>query len=198
MNALRSLRPLALGLVLTACTAPLHAQRPFDLGIKLGVNRDDLANSYAHTPLLGGHIGLFARVKAPLLPGVQAEALLSSMGTHVELFGSSADLRTAVLQVPVFALLSIGPAELHLGGYYTRQLAKDWDLSTDLQVEGTSITLDELNDGTFGLLAGAGVHLGHFYAHLRYNYGLQALGSGPYLGDVKERQVQLSIGWGFL
>jgi hypothetical protein len=40
--------------------------------------------------------------------------------------------------------------------------------------------------------------LGHLYLGARYNYGMQDLATGPYLSDIRERQTQFYLGWGFL
>src|SRR6187402_1809275 len=93
------------------CTAPaLNAQRLFDLGLKGGVNMDDLSTSFSHSAILGGHFGLFARVKPPLLPGLQGEVLVSSLGSSVTFEGYQADVRSVDLQLPLFIVMPFGPA----------------------------------------------------------------------------------------
>ncbi|MGV3636191.1 MAG: outer membrane beta-barrel protein [Flavobacteriales bacterium] len=169
----------------------------FDLGLKGGLNRDDLRTGLTHEPLWGGHAGLFARVKPPVLPGVQGEVLLSSLGSRVSAEGYAADLRTAALQVPLFAVFSLGPAELHVGGYYERYLTKSFDV--ELAVDIGDVTLDErdLADEGYGLLAGAGLRLGHFYAGARYLHGLEDLGNSTFFQGVRSQQLQFYIGLGF-
>lgn len=185
-------------LATVAIASVAHSQRLFDVGLKAGASLDDLRSSYRHEALVGGHIGAFVRLKPPILPGVQGEALLSTMGTRLHIEGNSVDLRSATLQLPLFLIFSLGPVELHAGGYYDKQLAKSIDATVQLEEGSGEVQLEDLNDGGFGLLAGAGLHLGSFYAAARYNYGLDAIGRGPYLDDVRTEQIQLSIGWGFV
>jgi hypothetical protein len=64
-------------------------------------------------------------------------------------------------------------------------------------VEDIPIELADLEEEGYGLLAGAALHLGHFYGGVRYNMGLSSIGTGPYLDDVKNRQWQAYIGLGF-
>ncbi|MEZ4807805.1 MAG: hypothetical protein R2815_10120 [Flavobacteriales bacterium] len=189
------LSALTASMVLFATT--LHAQGLFDLGLKGGVNMDDLATSYAHESVLGGHAGIFARVKPPLLPGAQGEVLLTTLGTRVTVEGETLELRTAAVQAPVFAVFSLGPVELHGGGYYERYLTDNLADELDLGLEGETIELTDLAQDGFGLLVGGGLHLGHFYAGARYNIGMDPIGSGPYLSDVRSRQVQVYLGLGF-
>ena len=174
-----------------------YGQKLFDLGIKGGVNMDNLSTDHSHSGILGGEAGIFARIKPPLLPGVQAEALASTMGVAVNIDGQRADIRAVSLLLPVFMVLSIGPVEFHAGGYYDVPLTKSWDISKTLTEEGNEITLDEPRSGTYGLLAGAAVRAGHLYLGANYNYGMQDLATGPNLSDIRNRQTQFYLGWGF-
>lgn len=158
---------------------------------------DDLSSGYPHRAILGGNVGLFARVKPPILPGVQGEALISTLGTEVSVEGQDVRLRTVSLQLPLFAIFSLGPVEVHAGGYYDRNLARTLTGEAHVDIDGTTVSTNDLSDGGWGLLGGAGVHLGSFYAAARYNWGMAPIGNGPYLGDVKSRQIQLYLAWGF-
>lgn len=173
-------------------------QNLFDVGLKGGVNLDDLTTRYSHEAVLGGNFGLFARVKPPILPGLQGEVLLTSLGTHARVEGYESDVRTAAVQLPLFVVVAIGPVELHGGGYYERYLTKTFINDLDLEIEGQELEIADLADDGFGLLLGAGVRFGHFYAGARYNMGLDALGSPPFLDDVRNRQLQFYVGVGFL
>jgi hypothetical protein len=176
---------------------PVSGQKLFDLGVKAGISMDDLSTGYAHHALAGGNVGLFARVKPPVLPGVQGEVLLSSMGSTVTVEDQTSNIRTMTLQLPLFVVFSLGPVELHAGGYYDRQLARSWNISGMLTVGDDEVSLDDLREGSFGALVGAGLRFSHFYLGARYNYGLQDLASGPYLNDIRNRQGQFYLGWGF-
>lgn len=179
-------------MVLALAPVSLYAQELFDFGFKAGVNSDDLSLSDVSTDqVVGWHAGVFARLKPPLFPGVQGEALFSTVGGDATAPGGTVNVRLNYLQLPVFLVFSIGPVELHAGGYYATPISSS--------VRGTLGSLDGamLDDpGTdHGLVGGAGLHLGRFYAGVRYNYGLQDLntGAGP---DVHTRQGQLYMGFG--
>jgi hypothetical protein len=150
---------LILVCALSHVSLTLHAQRILDLGIKGGVNLDDLVSSYTHSPIIGGNFGLFDRVKPALLPGVQGAILLSSMGISTQVLGVNAELRSMDLQLPLFAVFALGPFELHRGGYYShhfaRRLINDLEMDIDLNEAG----IEDIHDDTFGLLVGAGLRL---------------------------------------
>jgi len=192
----RTLLP-ALAVILLCLPCHTMAQRLFDMGIKGGVNSDDLSTSYSHTSIVGGHLGIFARIKPPVLPGVQGEFLLSSAGTSLEVEGLRADLRLVELQLPLFAVFAAGPVEVHAGGYHSRHLTRSLNTDLSIDLEGEQVGIADLRDGSFGLLIGAGLRLSRFYASARYNHGLEAIGTGSYLEDVRNRQIQLSVGYGF-
>ncbi|MBL7950844.1 MAG: outer membrane beta-barrel protein [Flavobacteriales bacterium] len=189
---MRSLLTITFSFFLLAAQAQL-----FDLGLKGGVNQDDLRSSFQHEPLLGGHAGIFARVKPPVLPGVQGELLVSTLGTNVRAEGQELDLRTASLQAPLFIVMAFGPFELHAGGYYEKYLTKSFTTDSDITFDGNTVRVADLADNGLGLLGGAGLRLGHFYAGARYLYGLEDVGTGPVLDGVRSRQVQAYIGFGF-
>ncbi len=174
------------------------AQRIFDLGPKAGISSNDLSLDPGHTAVMGWQGGVFARIKPPLLPGVQAELLLSSMGSDAH-FGDATDVhvRSLALQVPIFVVIAFGPVELHAGGYLDRLLATSAEGA--MNIEGGANNSGEFTDGDYGLLVGAGLHLSQFYTGVRYNFGLTAIGSGDgFLGDAKNRQAQAYIAFGLL
>jgi hypothetical protein len=169
----------------------------FDLGVKGGLSQDDLRTSYAHEALIGGHAGLFMRVKPPILPGGQAELLLNSFGSRVTVNGVEGDLRSLALQLPVFVVFALGPVELHGGGYYERYLTQELANEFNVDLNDLPVEAGQLYDEGYGLLVGGGLRLGHFYAGVRYNMGMQDLGTGPFLSDVRTRQLQAYLGIGF-
>ena len=194
-NSVRSTLTAAYLLVVSA-HVPLHAQL-FDLGLKGGLSQDDLRTSYAHEPLIGGHAGLFVRVKPPILPGGQGELLLSSFGSRITVNGVQGDLRSLALQMPLFMVVALGPVELHAGGYYERYLTQELATQFNVDFDDLPVEAGQLHDEGYGLLAGAGLRLGHFYAGVRYNMGMKDLGTGPFLSDVRTRQLQAYLGFGF-
>jgi hypothetical protein len=172
------------------------AQRLFDLGPKAGISYDDLSLSRSHIAVLGWQAGVFARLKPPLFPGVQGELLVTSMGSDITASnGGGTRVRSVALQVPVFAVFSIGPAEIHLGGYADKLLNTTANSYTD--ADGTVHERGELTNGGYGLLLGGGLHLGSFYAGVRYNYGLNDISTGEgFLESAQNRQAQLYVAIG--
>lgn len=170
------------------------AQRPFDLGFKAGVSSNDLSfgSGISTTNIVGWHAGLFVRVKAPLAPGVQGEALFSTVGSDANASpDGTLNVRLDYVQLPVFLILSMGPLELHAGGYYGHPLSS----SLHGTIEGfDNASLDD-PDADYGLVGGLGLRLGRFYAGARYNYGLKDLDTADGT-QVRNRQAQLYAGIG--
>lgn len=188
---------LAAGLCLSACAVhTASAQRLFDLGPKAGISYDDLSLSRSHIAVLGWHAGVFARLKPPLFPGVQGELLVTSMGSDIRPSdGGGTQVRTLALQIPVFAVFSIGPAEIHLGGYADKLLTTSANSFTD--GEGNVHERGDLTNSGYGLVLGGGLHLGSFYAGIRYNYGLNDIATGEgFLASAQNRQAQLYVAIG--
>jgi hypothetical protein len=172
------------------------AQRLFDLGPKAGISYDDLSLSRSHIAVLGWHAGVFARLKPPLFPGVQGEVLVTSMGSDIQAGDvGGTEVRSVALQLPLFAVFSIGPAEIHLGGYADKLLNTTAGSYTD--ADGTVHQRGDLSNGGYGLLLGGGLHLGSFYAGIRYNYGLNDISTGEgFLASAQNRQAQLYVAIG--
>jgi hypothetical protein len=182
--------------LLVIATPSAHAQRLFDLGVKAGVSSDDLqlSGEASTRHVLGFHGGLFARVKPPLFPGVQVEALYSTVGSDAQgPAGENVHIRTNYLQLPAFLIFSLGPLELHAGGYYGHPLSSS---VKGVLEEGVEIDLDD-PDADYGLLGGAGVRISRFYGGIRYNLGLNDLqGNSPFAQEMRNRQAQAYIGFG--
>lgn len=195
MRTSSTLMTLSLTVLFPLCTA---AQKLFDIGLKAGVNLDDLRSGYTHQAIVGAHAGVFARVKPPLLPGVQGELLLTSLGSDVRVEGYKAELRSMAVRVPLMLVWGVGPAEIHAGAYFDKYLTEDIVRDFEVPVEEVPVELADLEEDGYGLLFGGGLHLGQFYGGVRYNLGLTSIGSGPYLDDVKNRQWQVYIGLGFV
>lgn len=167
--------------------------RLFDVGFKAGVSSNDLSfgSGASTSTVLGWHAGVFARVKAPLVPGIQGEALFSTLGSEANSAPGTLNVRLDYVQLPVFLIFALGPLELHAGGYYGHPLGS----SVQGTLEGIDAAILDDPDADYGLVGGLGLHVGRFYAGARYNYGLKDLntGEGP---DVHNRQAQLYAGIG--
>jgi hypothetical protein len=174
----------------------LLAAQVFDLGLKGGIGLDDLRTDLPHEAVLGGHGGLFVRYK-PDHFGVQAEFQVNSLGSRVTVERERLELRSISMHLPVLLLLAHGPWELHSGFYFEKYLTMELATEFDVDVSDLPVDAGRLSGSGLGALVGAGVRSGHFYAGLRYNMGLQDIGTGPYLTDVRTRQWQAYLGFGF-
>ncbi len=181
----------------------LQAQKLFDLGIKGGVSRDNirLDNVADNTAIMGWHFGGFMRVKPPVAPGIQVEALYNSMGTDVRALDAqreSSELRLQYLQAPLFLVFSLGPAELHLGGYASHLMNASINQPAEVQQEIFELREDRIRDTDYGLLGGLGLKLGSFYMGARYTFGLGTVGEpeNVILHDARNMQAQFYIGIG--
>ncbi len=181
-----------------------YSQGSFDIGVKGGISRDRIqVNNVADLRgVTGHHAGLFARVKAPLTPGVQIELLYNTMGTDIlvsDTSGADAQVRLNYLQLPLFLMFTLGPAELHFGGYGSYLLNSSISQPTAVQAEIQQLKDDQYMDVDYGLLGGVGVRLKSFYAGARYTIGLGTVGEADndILGNARNMQAQLYIGIGF-
>ncbi len=189
---------LSLAAALLLGRTEARSQRLCDFGLNAGASLDDLSTGYQHDPVIGAHAALFFRVKPALLPGAQGELMLTTLGSDVRVEGYEAELRSVAVRAPVFLLWGVGPAEIHAGAYYERYLTAEIVREFNVPLEEIPVEIADLSDEGYGLLFGAGLHFGHFYSSVRYNMGLSSLGTGPYLDDVKNRQWQAYLGFGFL
>jgi hypothetical protein len=180
------------------------AQKLFDVGFKAGINQDDIRilNVADHKPVLGWHAGMFTRVKAPLSPGLQVELLYSTQGTDLRISDSipgETQIRLNYLQLPVFLVFSLGPAELHVGGYGSYLMNASITQPVTAYDEVMQLRENLFNDMDYGLLGGVGVKLGSFYAGGRYLLGLGTVGEGvALLRDSRNLQAQIYIGIGLV
>lgn len=180
------------------------AQKLFDLGLKGGVSKDEIRmdNVASAEGIVGWHFGAFFRVKPPLAPGVQLEALYNSMGTDVMLSDSLADdseVRLQYLQAPLFLVFSLGPAELHVGGYASHLLNASIRHPQQVQSELVALRANQFLDTDYGLLGGVGFDLGQIYLGARYTIGLGTIGASDnaILRDARNSQFQFYLGIGF-
>ncbi len=197
------IRTFTLMALLAIASSQLRAQKLFDLGLKAGVSKDDIRmdNVADLEGIVGWHAGMFFRLKPPVAPGVQLEALYNSMGTDVMLNDSLNDshVRLQYLQAPLFLVFSIGPAELHVGGYASHLLNASIRHPQQVQEELVQLREDQFMDTDYGLLGGAGVRLGQLYLGARYTIGLGTIGAADndILRNARNAQAQFYLGIGF-
>jgi hypothetical protein len=191
-------------LILLLCGMQANAQKLFDLGVKAGISRDNmqLDNVADYRAVMGWHAGIFARLKPPLMPGGQMELLFNTMGTDLRIadtIAGDARIRLNYLQMPLFLVFSLGPAELHLGGYASYLMNASITKPASVVGEVQQLRENQYQDMDYGLLGGAGLRLGSFYAGARYTFGLGAVGvsGNSILSNARNMQAQFYIGFGF-
>lgn len=194
---------LVLPFLLLLIAVSANAQRIFDLGFKAGISRDDitLENVADHTTILGWQAGVFARVKPPLTPGLQAEVLYNNTGSDLRLtdaMASDANIRLQYVQVPLFLVFSLGPAEIHLGAYGSHLLNASITNPLAIHEEYQALRANEFQDTDYGLLGGAGFRAGRIYAGARYLIGLGTIGAADnnILRNARNMQAQFHVGYG--
>jgi hypothetical protein len=198
------MRTLMILLLLLPALA-VRGQGLFDAGVKGGVSRDNIlfTNVADFKAITGWQAGVFARVKPPLAPGVQAELLLNTLGTDLrpaDTLAGEAAIRLRYLQLPVFLVFALGPAEVHLGVYASQLLNSSIDQPTVMYQEVQQLREDEFVNIDHGLLGGLGFKFGRVYAGARYLVGLGNMGSGSnhLLGRARSTQAQFYLGYGFV
>lgn len=191
-------------MLLSFCATQVEAQKLFDIGIKGGVSKDNIRmdNVAGLEGIIGWHGGMFFRLKPPVAPGVQLEALYNSMGTNVVLNDSlmgDSEVRLQYLQAPLFLVFSIGPAELHIGGYASHLLNASIRHPLQVQEEVVALRENQFMDTDYGLLGGFGVRLGQVYLGARYTIGLGTIGAADndILRNARNAQAQFYLGIGF-
>jgi hypothetical protein len=182
----------------------LQAQDLFDIGMKGGISQDriSLQNVPEYSSVSGWHAGLFARVKPPLAPGAQVELLYNTMGADILRFDTiegDASIRLRYLQLPAFLVFSLGPAEVHVGGYGSYLLGATITQPSAVVGEVQQLRSNQFMDMDYGLLGGLGLKLGSFYLGGRYTLGLGTVGAedNNILRNARNMQGQLYLGYGF-
>jgi hypothetical protein len=171
-------------------------------GVKGGIQQRELNfGSAFKTQPIGFHAGVYLRIAPPAGFGGQIEALYTQKVTPVGSGDDITNVRLNYVEVPVFAVMPLGPVDLQLGGYASKLLSSD--LSGLLQdvSEGGQLGSDDLNGNDYGLLGGVAANIGRWQLGVRYTYGLCSVDeSGDFSlanGD-NNRQAQFYLGYALI
>ncbi len=203
-----------------------HAQLPFHLGLKGGLNLNSLSGSNKTATATGFHVGPFANVQLGKL-GVRAEILASKKGSETELEYTGINLAGAsqlinvvsesnlwYADIPILldykALdLKVAKLHLHIGPQFSFLLSDKLSISDAVDLSNLTINKSELEEAfdykssDLGLVLGVGVSALMFDAGLRYNLGLSKVSEfSPTVGslqnvDLRNRTFQIYVGFKF-
>ena len=183
-------------LALTYISVQVHAQG-FKAGIKAGANFSTNTSASIQSNYQGGfHAGVFGRVKASDMLGVQVEGLISSVNLKITpnsgVFRNAlTDLKATYLHIPI--LLNISPLPL-----VSFQVGPQIGM-TIKQTENALIQtgVDALKKNDFSMLAGIQLNLSKLSVFGRYSIGLSDI-KNPSITNVtenwKSKMLQAGIG----
>ncbi len=171
-------------------------------GVKGGIQQRELDfGSAFSTKPIGFHGGLFLRIAPPAGMGGQIEVLYTQKNTPVQNGDEVTNVRLNYIEVPLFAVMRVGPIDLHLGGYASKLLSSDLGGLAQDVADGAQLSTDDLNDTDYGLLGGVAANLGRWQAGVRYTYGLcsvDASGDFSLSNGDNNRQAQFFLGYALI
>lgn len=201
-----------------------HAQLPFHLGIKGGLNLNALSGKKKTATAIGYHFGPFASVQLGKM-GLRTEILASKKGgeTELEYTNKIKDIKqiTSVVtesdiwyaDIPIlldYRVLNLKVAKVHLhaGPQFSFLMSKKLKLMDAVSLKDKSIDKDQLKDAfdykssDLSLALGVGVQILMIDAGIRYNIGLSKVdkfdSSVLQNADLKNRTFQIYVGFKFL
>jgi hypothetical protein len=212
---------ISFAILLLLATSQVQAQSDNPgpkIGIKAGLNFAQLyvdqPNAEDENMKLGYHFGLFGKVPLTSFLALQPEALFTNVGSKITYGGSdlaqslgiqSGEVRFNLnyVQVPVAAVINIGPLNVHAGPYLAYLVSanvkdlKSSDLnSTDIK----DLKTGDFNRLDYGLVGGLAVDLKGLTIGARYNHGWREIGdnglAGRLTNDSKNSVAQVYLGIG--
>lgn len=179
-------------LLLTCAFLQMHAQG-LKLGIKAGGNfTTNTSASFQENYKGGFHAGLFARIKASEIVGVQVEGLISSVKLSVTpnaaIFRNGlADLKSTYLHVPI--LLNISPVPL-----ISIQAGPQIGMTISQTKDALRVGGDALKNKDFSMLAGVQLNLSKLSVFGRYSFGLSEINVATVQDSWKSKMLQAGVG----
>jgi hypothetical protein len=176
-------------------------------GIKGGVNFSnlyiDVDNIDATAARWGFNIGLFTQFMLAETFGFQPELLFTTKGTsatYTGVFDQTVDFNLNYIEVPL--LLVVRPVdvlEFHAGPYVSYLLTGNIGLAGTIDGRN-ELDRDNFNAFDYGIAAGVQLNFRSVMLGLRYNLGLQNVGSSEtanlLLGDVRHSYGQVYLAFG--
>lgn len=157
----------------------------------VGDNQDDA------TSRTGMRIGAWASMDLSEKFSIQPEFVLSGKGSKWP--DDDASIKISYLQIPVLAQYRF-TAGRTVNPYVLAGPALSFKAGCNLQVEGSDYECSDqttaVSSTDFGMILGAGVHIGRAQVSLRYDLGLANI-NGDGDAVVKNRAFNVAVGYGF-
>ena len=158
------------------------------IGIKGGANfaNQDIKDVNSES-ITSYHIGAYINLNLSEKFGITPEFLFSAQGSSTDI----GKVNTDYLSIPV--MLRWKPISL-----ISLQAGPQFGILTKAKIENVGDVKDQLQSNDFGIAVGAGVHLPlGINGGVRYIWGFTdiAEGSSLDLGEAKNRNFQIYVGW---
>lgn len=210
LNPMPTRLPIRTLLILgTFSCSTLSAQTQRNMaGIKAGIHWSNLRSTGSdindENARFAFHGGVFGRLAPTSFLAFQAELLFMPKGTTVTydgLFDQEVSFKVDYLELPVFAVVGIGEIlEVHGGLYAAFLLSSKVSTQGELGSGSDQLDRDNFQGGDYGLLLGAGGHIGRAQLGLRYTHGLSKLAASTVadalLGEARNATVQIYLAIG--
>lgn len=220
-NIFQKLTAVAFGILLLA-TTQVQAQDDSPgpkFGFKGGLNFSQLyvdqPNAEDENMKLGYHVGVFGKIPLTNFLALQPEVLYTNVGSKIKYGGS--DLAEALgiesgevrfnlnyVQVPVAAVINIGPLNIHAGPYLAYLVSanvKDLKASDQEATDIKDLDTEDFNRIDYGLVGGLAIDIKGLTIGARYNHGWREIGdnglAGRLTNDSKNSVAQVYLGIGF-
>ena len=198
MRSTRFLLTIA-GLALFGGTAVKAQKKAITVGprVDLNVARVVGDNQEDATSRTGMRIGAWASMDLNERFSIQPEFVLSGKGSKWP--DDAASIKISYLQIPVLAQYRITTGKT-VNPYLLAGPALSFKAGCNLQVEGSDYACNEettaVSSTDFGMILGAGIHVGRAQVSLRYDLGLANI-NGDGDAVVKNRAFSVAVGYGF-
>ena len=180
-------------LILAFAVHQIQAQG-FKLGIKAGGNFTTNTSASFQDNYKGGfHAGIFGRIKASDIVGIQVEGLISSIKLSVTpntaIFRNGlTDLKATYIHVPI--LLNISPVPL-----LSIQSGPQIGMTINQTKDALRVGGDALKNRDFSMLAGIQLNLSKLSVFGRYSFGLSDIKNVTTIQESwKSKMLQAGIG----
>lgn len=220
-NIFQKLTAVAFAILLLA-TTQVQAQDDSPgpkFGFKGGLNFSQLyvdqPNAEDENMKLGYHVGVFGKIPLTNFLALQPEVLYTNVGSKIKYGGS--DLAEALgiesgevrfnlnyVQVPVAAVINIGPLNIHAGPYLAYLVSanvKDLKASDQEATDIKDLDTEDFNRIDYGLVGGLAIDIKGLTIGARYNHGWREIGdnglAGRLTNDSKNSVAQVYLGIGF-
>lgn len=190
------------------CNSDILQAQSTQFGIKGGLNISNFIvnEEVAARNIKGGvHGGVFVKIPVTDFFAVQPEVLFTSKGAKYEVGTIDGEVRLNYLEVPVLAVINIGPFNVHAGPYWSYLINTKYRYE---QADNAIVVEDSqksfFKDFEFGLAAGLGIEIDRVHVGARYNFGLSKIEEPFQVGmvnvdniDLKNSVLQLYAGFSF-